>query len=224
MNYFLKIYKILNFIIYGRFDNFLKEVNGLIHIGANTGQERDHYKKFNLKKVLWVEADPLVYLQLKDNIKSYKGQVAYNYLLTDKINQKYHFNIANNNSASSSIFEFFDHKKMYPHVNFIKKINLYSSTFSRMIKKEHVNIRDFNALILDTQGSELLILKGASNLLKYFTYIKVEAADFKLYKNSCLLNEISNYLKKYNFKEIKRIQIDQNKQFGIIFDVLYSKL
>jgi hypothetical protein len=70
----------------------------------------------------------------------------------------------------------------------------------------------------------LLVLKGASNLLKYFTYIKVEAADFKLYKNSCLLNQISNYLKKYNFKEIKRIQIDQNKQFGKVFDVLYSKL
>jgi len=36
----------------GPFDNFLRNVNGVIHIGANEGQEREHYKKYNINRVL----------------------------------------------------------------------------------------------------------------------------------------------------------------------------
>jgi hypothetical protein len=36
-----------------------------------------------------------------------------------------------------------------------------------------------DAIILDTQGSELLILKGAQATLRQASYVKVEAADFE---------------------------------------------
>jgi hypothetical protein len=37
------IIRVINFLIFGRFDSFLKNAKGIIHIGANVGQEREHY-------------------------------------------------------------------------------------------------------------------------------------------------------------------------------------
>lgn len=222
-SYFSILKKIFYVIIFGRFDNFLSRVNGVVHVGANTGQERDHYKKFNIKRVVWVEADPEIFKKLKINIKNYYGHSAYNYLLTNKKNEIFQFNVSNNEGASSSIFEFGEHEEMYPEVKYTKKIKLLSSTLLDMVKKEAIDVKNLNALVLDTQGSELLILKGAGDLLNNFNFIKTEASDFKAYKKACLINEISEYLNLYGFKEVKRIQVHSSKSGGKIFDILFSK-
>ena len=39
----------------------------------------------------------------------------------------------------------------------------------------------WDALVMDTQEPELLILKGAEPMLSQFKYIKTEAADFESY-------------------------------------------
>ena len=213
--------RVLKRLYLGPFDSFLKEVNGVIHIGANEGQEREHYSKYGLQKVLWIEADPEAFKKLKKNIKNIKNQTALNYLVLDKkkINNFY---ISNANGNASSILEFSTHKKMYPDVKYIKKISLMSYTLCNIIKKDKISIKDYQTLILDTQGSELQILKGANKLLKNFKYIKLEASNFELYKNNPVLKEIADYLKNYNFIEVKKITIDQNKNREKVFDVLFA--
>jgi len=76
---------------------------------------------------------------------------------------------------------------------------------------------------MDTQGSELLVLKGGLSLLKNFQYIKTEAADFESYKGCCLINDLSKFLNKLGFKEIKRIKFATRKKGGNYFDVLYER-
>ena len=56
-------------------DGFLRECRGVIHVGANTGRERDVYKKHGLR-VLWIEANPEAFKVLFENIKNYKNQKA----------------------------------------------------------------------------------------------------------------------------------------------------
>jgi len=52
----------------------------------------------------------------------------------------------------------------------------------------------------------------------------LEACDFQLYSNkNGSVNEISLYLKKFNFFELKRVIIGKNFKGGKIFDILYSK-
>jgi hypothetical protein len=70
------IYKLLKFLIFGRFDNFLKNSIGVIHIVANSGEERDHYKNLRVERVIWIEADPEIYKILLRNIKNYKNYKA----------------------------------------------------------------------------------------------------------------------------------------------------
>ena len=215
--------RILKRLYLGPFDNFLRNVNGVIHIGANEGQEREHYKKYNVNKVLWIEADPNVFKKLKKNISKYKNHIAINYLILDK-SQKTQFNISNAQGNASSVLNLLKHKEMYPEIKFIKKISIQGYTFALVVKREGINIKNYQALILDTQGSELMILQGANKLLNNFKYIKLECADFEIYKNSPSIKEISKYLKKFNFKEKKRIKIDENKKNQNVYDVLYSSI
>ena len=56
-------------------DGFLKNVSGVIHVGANEGQEREDYAARNLR-VLWIEPIPSVFARLTLNIAKYDRQEA----------------------------------------------------------------------------------------------------------------------------------------------------
>lgn len=51
-----------------------------MHLGAHKGQEADIYEWFG-KKVIWIEAIPEIFDQLKDNLYFYNNQKAYCLLL-----------------------------------------------------------------------------------------------------------------------------------------------
>lgn len=215
------ILKILRFLIFGRFDSFLKNRNGVIHIGANTGQEINHYKNLGVKQVCWIEADPQIYKTLTLNIKNYKNQKAYNYLVTDSNNKKYNFYISNNGGNSSSIFSFNEHKQIYPDVKYNKKITLIGKTLKYIIRRENINLNNFSALVLDVQGAELKILQGAKDILHKFCYIKLETADFDFYYGGAKYQEISKYLSRFFFYEKKKVIIEKNSKGKKAYDVLY---
>jgi hypothetical protein len=69
-------------------DAFLRDVSGVIHVGANTGQERAKYARFHLDLV-WIEPIPAVFEQLRFNLAGFPKQRAYQYLLTDEDEREY---------------------------------------------------------------------------------------------------------------------------------------
>ena len=160
--------------------HFLRKVRGVIHVGANSGQERLLYNELGLE-VIWIEPVPAAFERLRANLEEFPKQRAYRYLITDEDDREYVFHISNNEAASSSILPIAKHKQMWPDVEYTDAITLTSSTLNTFVKRERVNLRKFQALILDTQGSELLILKGASKVLPEMRFVKVEVPDFESY-------------------------------------------
>jgi len=212
--------------MFGKYDNYLQNSEGVIHIGANNGYEKKVYKKYNVKRVIWIEADPFIFKKLQNNIKSLKNHKAYQRLITNLDNKLVKFNIMNNEGNSSSIYKPKDHLQIVPNVKIVKIINLITTTLKTFIKKESINTDNYDTLVLDTQGSELLILKGAGNVINKFKFISVEVTEFELYKKACFFHQVANYLNKYNFKEIKRNEHwSQSNYYGRkYFDVLYKNL
>ena len=223
-NYSYLLSKIFKFIVYGRFDNFLRKTpgGGVVHIGANSAQERNHYKNLGIKNVIWIEADPNMFKIGKKNIsdKKYIGQKIYNYLVTNRNNILYYFNVANNNGEASSLFTLNKIDKLYPGLKYVKKIKLRSKTLTKIFKIEKIDINKYQTLIIDTEGSELLILKGAKELLPHFQFIKLEVADSALFQENVGSQEIRKYLNKFYFIELKRTEIYKNS-LGKVFDILY---
>jgi len=203
-------------------DRFLKKVSGVIHVGANTGQERDTYKEFGLR-VVWIEPIPEVFETLRANLVGYSGQIAFQYLVTDQDNSEYIFHVANNDGASSSIFDFKMHKNIWPQVAYERVITLRSTTLTSLIQKERVNAADYQALILDTQGTELLVLKGADAILGCFRFVKIEVADFESYEGCCQLRDIEQFLKPRGFHEFSRRKFAELPAGGNYYDIVYRR-
>lgn len=203
-------------------DAFLQEVSGVLHIGANIGQERKSYARLGLR-VLWVEPIPEVFSELVNNIKHFQDQQAVQALITDREKQLYSFHIANNNGASSSIFNLKKHQDIWPEVVYTKTVQLESCTLVSLFNKEYIDPENYQALVMDTQGSELLILKGAKPLLKHFKYIKIEVPDFESYEDCCQLPDVEDFMTQQGFSEWSRNRIARRKQGGNYFDIVYRQ-
>lgn len=203
----------------------LEELKGIIHIGASEGQERDLYKKHSLN-VLWIEPIPSVYKNLQRNIQNYPNQISINSLVTDKDNFEYDFNISSNNGESSSIFELSLHKTIWPTVDYVEKIKLKSKTLPTLIEENGIDINQYNAIVLDTQGSELLILKSSIELLENIDYVFLEVADFESYKGCCKLSEVDEFFIRIGFErvELKRWEWKVKYDFGSYYDATYRRI
>jgi FkbM family methyltransferase len=202
---------------------YLRKVWGVIHIGANSGQERDLYAAFGLH-VAWIEAIPEIFETLKLSISEFPEQHAYNYLIADDDGKAYKLHIADNNGASSSILDLAKHTEMYPRIAYEDAITLKGATLPSVLAAEHLDILRFDALVLDTQGSELKILKGAANLLSNFKFVKVEVPDFESYKDCCQIGELSAFMVLNGFRESNRHPIIHTPGVGTYFDVLYERI
>jgi FkbM family methyltransferase len=203
--------------------SFLRKVRGLIHIGANQGQERDFYAAFGLD-VMWIEPIPEVFAALEFNIRGFPKQRAFNYLVAEEDGKEYKFHIADNSGASSSILELARHTEMYPYIAYKGTINLTGTTLKSILSAEQIDVRRFDAMILDTQGSELKILKGAASLLPAFRFVKIEVPDFESYKGCCQIDDVSTFMSLNGFRERGRYPISQTPGVGTYFEVIYERI
>lgn len=204
-------------------NGFLRNVSGVIHVGANTGQERDLYQQYGLR-VIWVEPIPEVFQVLKANINSYRLQSAIQCLVTDKDDEEYEFYVSNYDGLSSSILQLELHKDIWPDVAFTRTLALRSVTLPSLLRRERINISEYDALIMDTQGSELLILNGAEPILRNLTFIKTEVPDFESYRDCCQLKDIERFLTRHGFQEYARQPFARRPEGGTYYDVTYQRV
>ena len=203
-------------------DRFLADCRGVIHVGANAGQERRRYQRYGLD-VLWIEAIPAVYEILLRNIAPFRRQRAINALVTDREGDERVFYLSSNSGLSSSIFRPHQHQWLWPQIAFEEQATLTTTTLGAILAATP-NAAHHDALVMDTQGSELLVLKGAADYLGQFRFIFAEAADFHIYEGGATEAEITSFLSGHGFtKRSSRLQIEACG-IGTCADVLYAKV
>ena len=203
-------------------NHFLRHVTGVIHVGASTGQERELYAAHRLD-VIWIEPIPEVFAKLEANIAAFPKQRAIRGLVSDFDGTPYSFNVANNNGQSSSIYALKHHAEIWPHVRYERTIEMRAETLPSILQRHAVDRGRHQALVLDTQGSELLVLRGAIPVLADFAYIKVEASDFELYEGCCELSDLSRFLAQHGFSELSRHCFATSPRGGHCFDVVFGR-
>jgi Methyltransferase FkbM domain len=113
---------------------------------------------------------------------------------------------------------------MWPEVGYAGEIKIRGTTFRTFVEKEQLRLADYQGLVLDTQGSELMILKSAGDLLAHFRFIKVEVADFESYVGCCQLTEMNEFMRDRGFRERDRNRFESLRGVGSYYDVTYEKL
>ena len=204
-------------------DSFLDRITGIIHVGANTGQERELYASKGLH-VFWVEPIPDVYEKLVSNLRDFPNQQAVQALLYDRDDVQLSLNIANNGGASSSIMDFKDHKLLWPEVNYVNSIEMTTKTLTSLVRETQLDLAVYNSIVLDTQGSELSILKGAIPLLSRIAYVKTEVPDFEAYLGCPMLPEFTSFMKDQGFRLVSRRAHAESTSSRAYFDVTYKNI
>lgn len=174
-------------------------ITGALHIGAHECEELTFYNKLNLKNedIIWIEA-------ILDKVNESKNRGipnVYNAVITDQDDKQLIFNVSNN-IQSSSILEFGTHSREHPHVYYTKKFMCDSITIDTFVKRNNIDISKLNFWNFDIQGAEFMALKGATESLKYAKAIYLEVNVDEVYKDCGLMNEIDEYLSKYDFVRI----------------------
>jgi FkbM family methyltransferase len=179
----------------------------LVHVGAHLGQEAPAYEKLNIQNVVWVEADPKTFELLQENLKkrteSQTIHKAFNCLLTSQDNLEYQFHVFSNQGASSSIFKSTNLlKKNWSDVHETGEIfNLNSITLDSLLSQNNISP---DLLLIDVQGSELEVLKGAHRTLTRtrIKAIELEVSKQAIYEGGCLYDEIDSFLTLHGFSRM----------------------
>ena len=108
---------------------------------------------------------------------------------------------------NSNTFDLYDFKKKdFPIFDITDEIDIECTTIKESLNKFKVNNLDF--LKIDTQGSELEILKGMG---EYFPLLmKIEAQIIPMYENVPSWTELVNYLEKKNYMVSEWIEIGKH--------------
>lgn len=180
-------------------EKFHLEPKGVIHVGASIGHEADFYKSLNIQKIIWIEADPDAFKELVVNVKPDGVSI-----ITENFAASDHNGVARflrtNNQVSSSFFPLKDHKILWPTVTFKDEITVTTKrldTYFAESKKSRIS--DYNVMVLDIQGAELLALKGATNTLKNIECVISEISYEQLYEGGVMIWELDEFLFKHGF-------------------------
>jgi FkbM family methyltransferase len=141
---------------------WLGRVKNIVHVGANTGQEADMYAARGLG-VLWIEPIPSVFDALENHIRQFPQQRAHQALVSAESGKTVTLHVASNGGQSSSIFEMGNGlKETWPGIDYVDRIDLLTRTLDEILLTDS---RHYDGLVMDTQGSELLILQSTSAVL-----------------------------------------------------------
>lgn len=173
--------------------------------------------------VLWIEANSEVFPVLQAAISSYPRQKAISHLVTDQAGQEVTFKIANNDGQSSSIFNLAEHKKMWPEIEYCSEQKHITTTIDALCEAGEIDPALYDVMVLDVQGAELMVLKGAAKSLRHIRFIRLEAADFNAYEGAPTREVISGYLKSCGYDEIQADPFEHKEGLGTYFDVTFCR-
>lgn len=180
--------------------------NGILHIGANVGEEFPVYMELGIENQLWYEPNPDMFRLLIGTIRSNMKAWAVNKAVGNE-SKEIVLHISNNSGQSSSILELGTHTSAHPEVHYIGDINVdmvrIDEDFDRIDKLKTFQTWNLDFLNIDVQGYELNVLKGMDKVLNQFKWCYLEVNKEPLYIGCALVGEIDEYLAGFGFERVE---------------------
>jgi beta-1,4-mannosyl-glycoprotein beta-1,4-N-acetylglucosaminyltransferase len=195
-------------------DTSKKNTNSIkigLDIGACTGTTINLFDDCDI--IYAFEPNPLVFQQLEEFKNKHKNKykiVTYDYAISDTDGTAL-FNIMSHHGYSS-LLEFDESGNLFKHCDKI------DNGFNKLITRRKVqtkrldtfieenNIQNIHFIKIDTQGSDLAVIKSLGKYIKNVYKIQAEIQTQTLYKNSSKKKETIEFMKKNNFDLVDIIQ------------------
>lgn len=205
---------------------------GVIQVGAHWAEEHDIYLEMGVSKMVYIEPCQEAYDKMvtKFNAKpefiitdKYKmavtntGVSIYKVACGDTDGEMEMFVSHNNQGQSNSLLKPLLHLQQHPEVKFTDK------EIVEVRKLDNIEILgkdNYNILVLDCQGFEGNILKGATETLKSIELIYTECNNGQTYEGNMEIEEMDAFLKSFGFERVETYWPSPNWTWG---DCCYLK-
>lgn len=188
------------------FRDLAKEYNlsfsGVLHVGANVGEEAPVYRDMGINKQVWIEPNKDLIHRLESNVHNYPGVYAYVLnVCAGNENKTVTLHISNNAGQSSSILELGTHKIAHPEVSYIEDQEVLMVRLEDFLMPQVIEGLDF--LNIDVQGAELMVLQGLGRYVDQFKMIYLEVNKEELYKECALIDSIDLFMTAHRFMRVE---------------------
>lgn len=182
-----------------------KRVTGVLHCGAHLAEEASDYDQAFVSDVpvWWVEANPDVFGKIDAVLAEYPGQVLVPALLGEHDGEVKTFHVTNYDGMSSSVLEFGTHPDFSPDTVFVKELELTTSKIDTLVETREIH--DVNMLVMDLQGYEGPVLRGAAKLLPSIDFVMSEVNKAQVYKGATQVEELDRLL--YDFVRVETLWV-----------------
>jgi hypothetical protein len=117
-----------------------------------------------------------------------------------------------------------EYKLLWPEVNYVDSIEMTTKTLTSLVQETQLDLTSYKAIVLNTQGSELLILKGAILLLSSMAYVKTEVPDFEAYLVCPMLPEFTSFMKHHGFRLVSKRPMANSTSSRAYYDATYQNI
>jgi FkbM family methyltransferase len=177
--------------------NYKITCNSIAHFGAHHGQEVDSYLKNNFTEIHLFEPQSSCFSILQKKFGQNKAITLHNFALGSQSETSV-LNLGSGDGQASSILKPGLHAELYPYIEFTESENIEIKRF------DELGLSNIRFLNIDIQGFELEALKGCEKfLVNKIHYIYTEVNRKHVYKNCTLIQEIDEYLEKFDLVRVK---------------------
>ena len=179
-------------------DTYNMKVTATIHVGAHYGQEYMHYVECSISNCIFIEPCKEAYAKLEDRFIDNNDVILYNVACGTKKGMDVMYTSKDNQGMSNSLLKPALHTLQYKDIVFNGTENVLILPLDDLMEevfKEHIN--NYNMLVMDVQGYELEVLKGATDTLKHIDYIYTEVNRAELYEGCARVEQLDEYLHEF---------------------------
>jgi len=171
---------------------------GVIHVGSHYGQEYPEYKRCGIKNIVFIEPckDAFDVVSKIDD----ENVICINVACGEVEDELPMYVSHQNQGQSNSLLKPGLHTEQHPEVVFD------DAEIVKVVPLDNLPIiKDkYDMLVMDVQGAEGLVLKGAKETLKNIKIIYTEINRDYTYENNMLIGEMEEFLKPFGFKLIEQ--------------------
>lgn len=175
-------------------------VEGVVHVGANRGDEIAAYDAMGAQRVVFVEANPDLAAGLRARFKDRPEVTVGEFAASDRAGRAtFHLTSFD---QSSSLLELKRHRDIYPEIVPAGTVEVHAKRLDDALVELGLGAARFDLLALDIQGAELMALTGCPDLLGRVRAINCELAFEELYAGGALAPAIDAHLATFGFRRV----------------------
>lgn len=196
--------------------NLGHEIKGLVHVGANDGEEVAHYLENGIKNIALFEPLDAPYqkaLDWENSAKAGENIRVFPFGWAEK-NQSYVMHITENDKASS-VLELVPHGDPAEHpvlkdwnmgqLPVVGEANVLMVRYDDFVKNSVIepayDPELYDCLVMDVQGMELQALKGMGSELDRFKYLIIELSEEPVYLGEAAAIDVCEWLCRKGFEK-----------------------